>query len=302
MSKTRMTVGQAIVKFLNQQYIEMDGKEEPFVDGMFTIFGHGMVVGLGQALEEDPGHLRVYQGRNEQGMAHAAMAYAKQNRRRKIIACTSSIGPGALNMVTAAGTATANRIPLLLLPGDTFACRQPDPVLQQIEQTGCYETTANDAFRAVCKYWDRIARPEQLMTAAINAMRVLTDPAETGAVCLAMPQDVEGEAFDYPDYFLQKRVWYLDRRLPVAREIEAAAKLIANAKRPLLIAGGGVTYSEAEDALLAFAERFSIPIGETQAGKGQLPWDHPLNLGGIGVTGGAAANALAKEALSLIHI
>ena len=298
----KLTMAQALVKFLDNQYVCFDGREEKFVNGVFGIFGHGCVVGIGQALEQGGHSLTYYQGHNEQGMAHAAMAYAKQNRRRKIIACTSSIGPGALNMVTAAGTATANRIPLLLLPGDTFACRQPDPVLQQIEQTGCYETTANDAFRAVCKYWDRIARPEQLMTAAINAMRVLTDPAETGAVCLAMPQDVEGEAFDYPDYFLQKRVWYLDRRLPVAREIEAAAKLIANAKRPLLIAGGGVTYSEAEDALLAFAERFSIPIGETQAGKGQLPWDHPLNLGGIGVTGGAAANALAKEADLVIAV
>ena len=298
----KLTMAQALVKFLDNQYVCFDGREEKFVNGVFGIFGHGCVVGIGQALEQGGHSLTYYQGHNEQGMAHAAMAYAKQNRRRKIIACTSSIGPGALNMVTAAGTATANRIPLLLLPGDTFACRQPDPVLQQIEQTGCYETTANDAFRAVCKYWDRIARPEQLMTAAINAMRVLTDPAETGAVCLAMPQDVEGEAFDYPDYFLQKRVWYLDRRLPVAREIEAAVKLIANAKRPLLIAGGGVTYSEAEDALLAFAERFSIPIGETQAGKGQLPWDHPLNLGGIGVTGGAAANALAKEADLVIAV
>lgn len=298
----KLTMAQALVKFLDNQYVCFDGREEKFVNGVFGIFGHGCVVGIGQALEQGGHSLTYYQGHNEQGMAHAAMAYAKQNRRRKIIACTSSIGPGALNMVTAAGTATANRIPLLLLPGDTFACRQPDPVLQQIEQTGCYETTANDAFRAVCKYWDRIARPEQLMTAAINAMRVLTDPAETGAVCLAMPQDVEGEAFDYPDYFLQRRVWYLDRRLPVAREIEAAAKLIANAKRPLLIAGGGVTYSEAEDALLAFAERFSIPIGETQAGKGQLPWDHPLNLGGIGVTGGAAANALAKEADLVIAV
>lgn len=294
----KLTMAQALVKFLDNQYVCFDGREEKFVNGVFGIFGHGCVVGIGQALEQGGHSLTYYQGHNEQGMAHAAMAYAKQNRRRKIIACTSSIGPGALNMVTAAGTATANRIPLLLLPGDTFACRQPDPVLQQIEQTGCYETTANDAFRAVCKYWDRIARPEQLMTAAINAMRVLTDPAETGAVCLAMPQDVEGEAFDYPDYFLQKRVWYLDRRLPVAREIEAAAKLIANAKRPLIIAGGGVTYSEAEDALLAFAERFSIPIGETQAGKGQLPWDHPLNLGGIGVTGGAAATRSPRRPIS----
>lgn len=202
----KLTMAQALVKFLDNQYVCFDGREEKFVNGVFGIFGHGCVVGIGQALEQGGHSLTYYQGHNEQGMAHAAMAYAKQNRRRKIIACTSSIGPGALNMVTAAGTATANRIPLLLLPGDTFACRQPDPVLQQIEQTGCYETTANDAFRAVCKYWDRIARPEQLMTAAINAMRVLTDPAETGAVCLAMPQDVEGEAFDYPDYFLQKRV------------------------------------------------------------------------------------------------
>lgn len=210
----KLTMAQALVKFLDNQYVCFDGREEKFVNGVFGIFGHGCVVGIGQALEQGGHSLTYYQGHNEQGMAHAAMAYAKQNRRRKIIACTSSIGPGALNMVTAAGTATANRIPLLLLPGDTFACRQPDPVLQQIEQTGCYETTANDAFRAVCKYWDRIARPEQLMTAAINAMRVLTDPAETGAVCLAMPQDVEGEAFDYPDYFLQKRVWYLDRPPP----------------------------------------------------------------------------------------
>ena len=291
----KLTMAQALVKFLDNQYVCFDGREEKFVNGVFGIFGHGCVVGIGQALEQGGHSLTYYQGHNEQGMAHAAMAYAKQNRRRKIIACTSSIGPGALNMVTAAGTATANRIPLLLLPGDTFACRQPDPVLQQIEQTGCYETTANDAFRAVCKYWDRIARPEQLMTAAINAMRVLTDPAETGAVCLAMPQDVEGEAYDYPDYFLQKRVWYLDRRLPVAREIEVAAKLIANAKRPLLIAGGGVTYSEAEDALLAFAERFSIPIGETQAGKGQIPWDHPLNLGGV-----CAFDALKMDAQTVI--
>ncbi|HIT54148.1 MAG TPA: 3D-(3,5/4)-trihydroxycyclohexane-1,2-dione acylhydrolase (decyclizing) [Candidatus Fimivicinus intestinavium] len=298
----KLTMAQALVKFLDNQYVCFDGREEKFVNGIFGIFGHGCVVGIGQALEQGGHNLTYYQGHNEQGMAHAAIAYAKQNRRRKIIACTSSIGPGALNMVTAAGTATANRIPLLLLPGDTFACRQPDPVLQQIEQTDCYETTANDAFRAVCKYWDRIARPEQLMTAAINAMRVLTDPAQTGAVCLAMPQDVEGEAYDYPDYFLQKRVWYMDRRLPVAREIEAAATLIAQAKRPLLIAGGGVTYSEAEDELLTFAERFSIPIGETQAGKGQLPWDHPLNLGGIGVTGGAAANALAKEADLVIAV
>ncbi|MBR6702138.1 MAG: 3D-(3,5/4)-trihydroxycyclohexane-1,2-dione acylhydrolase (decyclizing), partial [Clostridia bacterium] len=216
----KLTMSQALVKVLDNQYISFDGVESKFVDGIFGIFGHGCVVGLGQALEQGGHSLKFYQGHNEQGMAHAAIAFAKQNHRRKIIACTSSIGPGALNMVTAAGTATANRIPLLVLPGDTFACRQPDPVLQQVEQPTSYSTTANDAFRAVCKYWDRIVRPEQLMTACLNAMRVLVDPAETGAVCLAMPQDVEGESFDYPDYFLQKRVWYLDRRIPTQREID----------------------------------------------------------------------------------
>lgn len=290
-----LTMAQALVKFLDNQYVCFDGKETKFVDGIFGIFGHGCVVGIGQALEQGGHSLTYYQGHNEQGMAHAAIAYAKQMNRRKIIACTSSIGPGALNMVTACGTATANRIPLLVLPGDTFACRQPDPVLQQIEQPTSYSTTSNDAFRAVCKYWDRIERPEQLMTACINAMRVLTDPADTGAVCIAMPQDVEAEAFDYPDYFLQKRVWYMDRRVPSVRETDAAAELIRNAEKPMLIVGGGVTYSESYKEVLAFAEKFNIPIGETQAGKGQIPCEHPLNMGGCGVTGGAAANAIAKQ-------
>lgn len=298
----KLTMSQALVKFLDNQYVSFDGVETKFVDGIFGIFGHGCVVGLGQALEQGGHNLKFYQGHNEQGMAHAAIGFAKQNCRRKIIACTSSIGPGALNMVTAAGTATANRIPLLLLPGDTFACRQPDPVLQQIEQPTGYSTTANDAFKPVCKYWDRIVRPEQLMTACINAFRVLTDPAETGAVCLAMPQDVEGEAFDYPDYFLQKRVWYIDRRSASTREINRAVKLIASSEKPLLIVGGGVTYSEAWDTAKIFAEKFNIPIGETQAGKGNIRWDHPLNLGGIGVTGGPAANALAKQADLIIAV
>lgn len=292
----KLTMAQALIKFLDNQYVSFDGKEEKFVQGVFGIFGHGCVVGIGQALEQSGHSLRYYQGHNEQGMAHAAIAYAKQKNRRSIIACTSSIGPGALNMVTAAGTATANRIPLLLLPGDTFACRQPDPVLQQIEQPAGYSTTANDAFQSVCKYWDRVVRPEQLMTAMLNAMRVLTDPAETGAVCVAMPQDVEAEAYDYPEYFLQKRVWYIDRRPASQREIEAAAALIEKSRKPLLIIGGGVTYSEAWKTAQFFAERFNIPIAETQAGKGQIRWDHPLNLGGIGVTGGAAANAIAKQA------
>ncbi len=292
----KLTMAQALVKFLDNQYICYDGKETKFVDGIFGIFGHGCVVGIGQALEQGGHSLRYYQGHNEQGMAHAAIAYAKQMKRRKIIACTSSIGPGALNMVTACGTATANRIPLLVLPGDTFACRQPDPVLQQIEQYDSCAITANDAFKAVCKYWDRINRPEQLMTACINAMRVLTDPADTGAVCIAMPQDVEAEAFDYPDYFLEKRVWYMDRRVPSEREIEAAAELIRNAKKPMIIVGGGVTYSDSEKVVLQLAEKCNIPIGETQAGKGQIPFEHPLNMGGCGVTGGPAANAIAKQA------
>ncbi|MBR6314977.1 MAG: 3D-(3,5/4)-trihydroxycyclohexane-1,2-dione acylhydrolase (decyclizing) [Clostridia bacterium] len=298
----KLTMAQALVKFLDNQYVSFDGKETKFVKGIFGIFGHGCVVGIGQALEQGGHNLTYFQGHNEQGMAHAAIAYAKQKHRREIIACTSSIGPGALNMVTACGTATANRIPLLVLPGDTFACRQPDPVLQQIEQFNAVSTTANDAFRAVCKYWDRIERPEQLMTACINAMRVLTSPADTGAVCIAMPQDVEAEAFDYPDYFLQKRVWYIDRQLPSDREAQAAADLIKAAKKPMMIVGGGVTYSESWRAALSFAEKFNIPIGETQAGKGQIPFDHPLNMGGVGVTGGAAANAIAKQADLVIAV
>lgn len=298
----KLTMSQALVRFLDNQYISFDGAETKFVDGIFGIFGHGCVVGIGQALEQGGHNLKFYQGHNEQGMAHAAIAFAKQNKRRRIIACTSSIGPGALNMVTAAGTATANRIPLLLLPGDTFACRQPDPVLQQIEQPTDYTVTANDAFKAVCKYWDRVSRPEQLMTACLNAMRVLTDPAQTGAVCLAMPQDVEGEAYDYPDYFLKKRVWYIDRRSPVQREIEAAVSAIMRSEKPLLIVGGGVTYSEAWETAQFFAEKFNIPITETQAGKGNIRWDHPLNMGGIGVTGGPAANTLAKQADLIIAV
>ncbi len=298
----KLTMAQALVKFLDNQYVCFDGKESKFVDGIFGIFGHGCVVGIGQALEQGGHGLTYYQGHNEQGMAHAAIAYAKQMHRRKIIACTSSIGPGALNMVTACGTATANRIPLLVLPGDTFACRQPDPVLQQIEQYDSCATTANDAFKAVCKYWDRINRPEQLMTACINAMRVLTDPADTGAVCIAMPQDVEAEAFDYPDYFLQKRVWYMDRRVPSDREIEAACQMIKASKNPMIIVGGGVTYSDSQNSVIKFAEKYNIPIGETQAGKGQIPFAHPLNMGGCGVTGGPAANVIAKKADLIISI
>ena len=302
MSTQRLTMAQALVKFLDNQYLSVDGVETKFVAGVFTIFGHGNVLGLGQALEQDAGDLVVHQGRNEQGMAHAATGFAKQKLRRQIYACSSSVGPGAANMLTAAATATANRIPLLLLPGDVYASRQPDPVLQQIEQFHDLSISTNDAFRAVSKYWDRINRPEQLMSAAINAMRVLTDPAETGAVTLALPQDVQGEAYDYPDYFFAKRVHRLDWRPPVAAAIEEAVQLLKRKRKPLLICGGGVKYSGAAEALQRFAERFEIPFAETQAGKSAIVSSHELNVGGIGETGCLAANLLAKDADLIIGV
>ncbi|MBL0845310.1 3D-(3,5/4)-trihydroxycyclohexane-1,2-dione acylhydrolase (decyclizing) [Pseudomonas mediterranea] len=302
MSTTRLTMAQALVKFLDNQYVEVDGVQSKFVAGVFTIFGHGNVLGLGQALEQDSGDLVVHQGRNEQGMAHAAIGFAKQHLRRKIYACTSSVGPGAANMVTAAATATANRIPLLLLPGDVYASRQPDPVLQQIEQFHDLSISTNDAFKAVSKYWDRINRPEQLMSAAIQAMRVLTDPAETGAVTLALPQDVQGEAYDYPDCFLARRVHRIDRRPATAAMLSDALALLKGKRRPLIICGGGVKYAGANAALQAFAERFDIPFAETQAGKSAVVSSHPLNVGGVGETGCLAANLLAKEADLIIGI
>ncbi|WP_457792221.1 3D-(3,5/4)-trihydroxycyclohexane-1,2-dione acylhydrolase (decyclizing) [Pseudomonas syringae] len=302
MSTTRLTMAQALVKFLDNQYVEVDGVQSKFVAGIFTIFGHGNVLGLGQALEQDSGDLVVHQGRNEQGMCHAAIGFAKQHLRRKIYACSSSVGPGAANMITAAATASANRIPLLLLPGDVYASRQPDPVLQQIEQFHDLSISTNDAFKAVSKYWDRINRPEQLMSAAINAMRVLTDPAETGAVTLALPQDVQAEAYDYPDSFLQKRVHRIDRRPPSKAMLDDALKLLAGKRKPLLICGGGVRYSGAAEALQAFAERFAIPFAETQAGKSAIVSAHSLNMGGIGETGTVAANRLAKEADLIIGV
>lgn len=298
----RLTVAQALVKFLNNQYIEFDGKQNKMFKGIFTIFGHGNVVGLGEALENDPGDLIVHQGRNEQGMAHAAMGYAKQKRRKQIYACTSSVGPGAANMVTAAATSTANCIPVLFLPGDVYATRQPDPVLQQMEQPHDLSISTNDAFRAVSKYWDRVTRPEQLMSACINAMRVLTDPADTGAVTIALPQDVEGEAYDYPEYFFQKRVHRIDRRPATKAMVEDAIKLITAKKKPMLICGGGVKYSEAWDTFREFAHKYNIPFGETQAGKGVIVWDDPMNLNGLGETGCIAANEIAKEADLVIGV
>ncbi|MFB5542090.1 3D-(3,5/4)-trihydroxycyclohexane-1,2-dione acylhydrolase (decyclizing) [Bacillus cereus] len=302
MQTVRMTTAQALVKFLNQQYVEFDGKQQKFVKGIFTIFGHGNVVGLGQALEEDAGELEVYQGRNEQGMANAAMAFAKQKHRKQIMACTSSVGPGSANMITSAATASANNIPVLLLPGDVFATRQPDPVLQQIEQTHDLSISTNDAFRAVSKYWDRINRPEQLMTAMIQAMRVLTNPADTGAVTICLPQDVQGEAWDFPSYFFQKRVHRIERRLPTKASLADAVEMIKRKKKPVMICGGGVRYAEAAEELKQFAETFHIPFGETQAGKSAIESSHPYNLGGIGVTGNVAANTIAKEADLVIGI
>ncbi|MEK3826478.1 MULTISPECIES: 3D-(3,5/4)-trihydroxycyclohexane-1,2-dione acylhydrolase (decyclizing) [Paenibacillus] len=302
MTTIRLTMAQALLRYLDQQYISVDGVETKFVKGIIGIFGHGNVTGIGEALERSSGSLTYMQGKNEQGMVHTAAAYAKQKNRKQIYACTTSIGPGALNMITAAATATVNRIPVLLLPGDNFATREPDPVLQQLEVSSDYTISATDPFKAVSKYWDRIVRPEQLMVAVTNAMRVLTDPAETGAVTLALPQDVQAEAYDYPESFFARKVHYLDRRPPVQAAIERATKQITHSKKPLLVAGGGVLYSEASAQLIEFAEAFGIPIAETQAGKSAVSWEHPLNVGAIGVTGSLAANRLAKEADVVIGV
>ena len=302
MDTIRLTMAGALLRFLDNQYVSYDGVEEKFVEGVFGIFGHGCVVGIGEALAAKENKLPFYQAKNEQGAVHAAAGFAKEHNRRRIMAVTSSIGPGALNMVTGAGTATANHIPVLLLPGDVFACRQPDPVLQQIEIPHDYTNTANDAFRSVSRYWDRINRPEQLMSAMLNAMRVLTDPSETGAVTVALPQDVQGEAYDYPVEFFEKRVHYIERRIPSEGQITRLAELLKEAKKPLVICGGGIRYSEAGDALASFCEQYHIPFGETQAGKGMVRWDNPYNLSGIGNTGSQAANRLAKQADLILGI
>ena len=302
MKTIRLTMAQALVRFLENQYVAYDDVEQPFVRGVFMLPGHGNVVGLGQALLQEAKRLEIYQGKNEQGQAHVAVAFAKHMKRKQIMAVTSSVGPGAANMVTAAATATANNIPVLILPGDVYACRQPDPVLQQIEQVHDLSLSTNDAFRPVCRYWDRIVRPEQLMSAMMSAFRVLTDPADTGAVCIALPQDVEGEAYDYPETFFAKRVWRIERRPATDIAIEQAAEVIRNSKKPMLVCGGGVRYSEAHEEFRAFAEKFGIPFGETQAGKSAIVWSHPLNMGGIGVTGCSAANDLAHEADCIIGV
>lgn len=300
MDTINLTVGEAIIKFLDNQFISFDGKENKFIDSAFTIFGHGCVLGAGEALIMGDHNITVMQGKNEQGMAQAAISYAKQNNRRKIIPCFSSIGPGAANMVTAAATATVNNIPLLLFPGDTFATRQPDPVLQQIEQSNDLGITTNDAFKPVVKYFDRVYRAEMVMTALINAMRTLTDPAQTGAVCIALPQDVQAESYNYPLSFFNKRVHKIERNIP--NDIDEAVQEIINSKKPLLIIGGGGRYSEAGEKIANFAQKYNIPISETQAGKSVIPSSCKLNLGGVGVTGNGAANAIAKEADLIIGV
>ncbi|QEH61844.1 3D-(3,5/4)-trihydroxycyclohexane-1,2-dione acylhydrolase [Spiroplasma chinense] len=302
MNKIKLSVGEAIVKFIDNQFLEIDGVKSKIVDGVFTIYGHGNVVGLGEALTNFKHNLKVMQGKNEQGMAHIAIGYAKQNLRRKVLAVTSSVGPGSANLVTAAGTATANRIPLLLFPGDTFANRQPDPVLQQIEFDNNNDNSTNDALRAVSKFWDRIYRPEQIMSSLINAFRVLTDPENTGTVTICLPQDVQGEVYDYPQDFFKERIHYLERPRPSYRALEDATELIKSAKKPLMIIGGGALYSEASEELKKFSSTFKIPFGLTQAGKGTIEHTHEFNLGGIGVTGTMCANIAAKQADLIIGI
>jgi 3D-(3,5/4)-trihydroxycyclohexane-1,2-dione acylhydrolase (decyclizing) len=298
----RLTTAQALVRFLAQQHVERDGVEHRFFDGCFGIFGHGNVAGIGEALYERPDLLTYYQARNEQAMVHTAAGYARMKNRLATLACTTSIGPGATNLVTGAALATVNRLPVLLLPGDVFASRRPDPVLQQLEVPSRGDVSVNDALQPVSRYFDRIERPEQLIPAALAAMRVLVNQAETGAVTMACPQDVQAEAYDFPDEFLQPRVWHIPRPLPDADALAAAAAAIREARRPLIVAGGGVIYSEATAALRQFVERTGIPVGETQAGKGSLPYDHPAALGAIGVTGTFAANRIGAEADVVIGI
>jgi 3D-(3,5/4)-trihydroxycyclohexane-1,2-dione acylhydrolase (decyclizing) len=298
----RLTAAQALLRFLAAQHVERDGVEQRFFGGCFGIFGHGNVAGIGEALYESPDLLTYYQARNEQAMVHAAAAYARMKDRLGALVCTTSIGPGATNMVTGAALATVNRLPVLLLPGDVFASRRPDPVLQQLEVPSAGDVSVNECFRPVSRYFDRLWRPEQVVPAAQQAMRVLVSQAETGAVTLAFPQDVQAEAADYPEEFFRKRVWHVPRPSPDETALAEAIRRIRGARRPLIVAGGGVIYSGATDALRRLCERTGIPVGETQAGKGSLPYDHPSSLGAIGVTGTFAANRVAAEADLVIGI
>ena len=299
---SQLTVAQALVRFLSVQEVERDGVRSRFFAGCFGIFGHGNVAGLGQALHQYRQLLPYHPARNEQGMVHIATGYARQRNRLGTFACTTSVGPGATNMVTGAALATINRLPVLLLPGDTFATRTPHPVLQMLEVPHDATVSVNDCFRPVSRFYERVERPEQLIPAALEAMRVLTDPAETGAVTLAMPEDVQAEAFEVPVEFLEPRTWTIYRQPPAPEALARAAEVIRNAKRPLIVAGGGVIYSEATSALRAFVEATGIPVSETMAGRGALVSDHPLSLGPVGATGGTAANRLACDADVVIGI
>ncbi len=302
MKTVRLTAAQALVRFLAAQHVERDGVEHRFFAGCFGIFGHGNVAGIGEALYESPELLTYYQARNEQALVHVASGYARMKNRLGALACTTSIGPGATNMVTGAALATVNRLPVLLLPGDVFASRRPDPVLQQLETPWAGDLSVNDCFRPVSRYFDRIWRPEQVVPAAMQAMRVLVNQAETGAVTLACPQDVQAEAYDFPEAFLARRVWHVPRPLPDDALLREAAAAIRASRRPLLVAGGGTIYSEATEALRRFCEQTGVPVGETQAGKGSLPYDHSSALGAIGVTGTFAANRIAAEADLVIGV
>lgn len=301
MKTKRRTTAQALIGFLKNQFVERDGIEHPFFAGCFGIFGHGNVAGVGEALQENP-DFRYYQCRNEQAMVHVAAAFAKMNNRLRTFACTTSIGPGATNMVSGAALATVNRLPVLLLPGDIFAKRKVAPVLQQLESEHTQDISVNDCFKPVSRYWDRIYRPEQLVSALPEVMRVLTSPSETGAVTLALPQDTQTEAFEYPAEFFEKRVWIIPRNRADENQIKKAMGWICASQQPLLIAGGGVHYSEATDILAEFAQASGIPVGETQAGKGSLHYQHPQSVGAIGVTGTSAANLLAESADLVIGV
>src|SRR6267143_19318 len=297
----RLTMAQAIVSFLKNQHSERDGQERRFFEGCLGIFGHGNVAGIGQALEQDPG-LPYYLVRNEQAMVHTAAAFAKTSNRLRTLVCTTSIGPGATNMVTGAALATINRLPVLLLPGDIFARRTVAPLLQQLEVLNSQDASVNDCLKPVSRYWDRINRPEQLLTALTEAKRVLTSPSETGTVTLCLPQDVQAEAFDFPEELFQKRVWMIPRPLADRSLLSIATEWIETSRRPLIIAGGGVHYSEASAALSEFASKTGIPVCETQAGKGSLPYNSPQQLGAVGVTGTPGANIAAREADLIIGI
>ncbi len=301
MKTIRLTTAQAIIRFLDQQYVERDGVEHKFFAGCFGIFGHGNVGGIGQALFEYP-DFRYYQSRNEQAMVHTAAAYSRMKNRLSTFACTSSIGPGATNMLTAAAAATINRLPVLLLPGDIFASRHVDPVLQQLELYGAPDVSVNDCFRPISRFWDRINRPEQLIASLPQAMRVLTSPADTGTATLCLPQDVQAEAYEFPEELFGRRIWYIPRPLPEETLLQRAVARIRAAKRPLIIAGGGVIYSEASGALHTFVHATGIPVAETFAGKGSLPYDDPHQLGAVGATGTEGANAISAEADVVIGI